>query len=85
MNETKELSITEQMRQTLVPRGTAPIVQLSLAEYGFINHDFVLKCIDELERLPMRAQMGEPPTNLEKLAYMLLCDSAFIDREKQTK
>ena len=83
MNETKELSIIEQMRQSFVPKGTAPIVQLSLADYGFVNHDFVLKCIDELERMPMRAQMGEPPTNLETLAYMLLCDSAFIDREKR--
>ena len=82
MQEIKELSITDQMRKTFVPSGTAPIVQLSLSEYGLANSDFVLKCIEELEHLPLRTQLGNPPTNLEKLAYRLLCDSAFINITK---
>jgi hypothetical protein len=26
----------------------------------------------------MRAELGQPPTNLERLAYQLLMDSAYI-------
>lgn len=76
-----ELTITERMRHYLQPKGTAPIVQLHLAEYGMFNHDFISGCIDELEKMPMRATIGEPPTKLEQLAYQLLCDSAYIERK----
>ena len=72
-------NITERMRNQLQPKGTAPIVQLQLAGLGLFNSDFINKCIDELERMPIRAALGESPTNLEKLAYQLLKDSAYID------
>lgn len=77
-----EYTVVEKLRARLVPQGIAPIVILRPANrVGIEMHaDFVTKCIDELERMPLRAAMGEPPTNLEKLAYELLCDSAYIDR-----
>jgi hypothetical protein len=84
MNDQKrvnELSITDQMRHYLTPKGTAPIVRLHLADYGMYNHVFILACIDELDKLPIRAALGEPPTKLEQLAYQLLCDSAYIERK----
>lgn len=75
-----ELSVIERLRGLLVPQGTAPIVQLRFdKDYGLVNYDFIKSCIDELEQIPMRAHLGIPPTNLEKLAYMLLCESAYID------
>jgi hypothetical protein len=40
--------------------------------------EFIEKCIAELERMPVRSALGEPPTALEQLAYTLLCDSAYI-------
>jgi len=74
------LNIIERMRQELQPKGTAPIVILRPMGIGIEMHaDFVAKCIDELERIPMRAAVGEVPSNLEKLAYQLLLDSAYID------
>lgn len=78
-----EMSITERMRHYLQPQGTAPVVGLHLSN-RFFNHDFVVKCIEELERMPSRALVGEGPSNLEKLAYTLLCDSAYIEM-KETK
>lgn len=72
-------SVVERMRNNLQPRGTAPVVQLRLSGYGMFDSEFVAKCIDELERIPARALVGDMPTNLEKLAYQLLLDSAFID------
>lgn len=33
----------------------------------------------ELENIPMNAAMGRLPTNLENLAYNVLCDAAGID------
>lgn len=74
------LNIIERMRQELQPKGTAPIVILRTHGVGIEMHaDFVSKCIDELERIPVRAAVGEVPSNLEKLAYQLLLDSAYID------
>jgi len=79
----KNMTIIEQLRNSLQPRGTAPIVILRPMGVGIELHaDFVTKCIDELERMPLLAILGEEPSNLERLAYMLLCDSAYIDIKK---
>ena len=73
--------ITEQMRYYLAPKGTANISRLQM-DNSFIDWDFVQKCIEELERMPLRVELGQPPTNLEKLAYLLLCDSAYIEQPR---
>ena len=79
----KNMTIIEQLRNSLRPKGTAPIVILRPMGVGIELHaDFVTKCIDELERMPLLAILGEEPSNLERLAYMLLCDSAYIDIKK---
>lgn len=76
--------IIQRLRANLQPKGTAPIVILHTLGVGIEMHtDFVNKCIDELERMPMRAAVGEEPTNLEKLAYQLLLDSAYIDLKQE--
>jgi hypothetical protein len=77
------MDIIERLRNNLQPRGTAPVVRLRLAGYGMFNSDFVSKCIDDLEKIPLRAHLGEYPSNLEKLAYQLLLDSAHIDLEHE--
>ena len=80
----QDMSIVERLRNNLQPKGTAPIVILRPLGVGIEMHaDFVSKCIDELEKMPVRAAMGEPPTNLEKLAYQLLLDSAYIDPKQE--
>jgi hypothetical protein len=72
-------NIIKRLRQQLQPKGTAPIVILSPLGIGIEMHtDFVAKCIDELERMPIKVALGDQPSNLEKLAYQLLLDSAFI-------
>lgn len=77
--------IIHRMRKTLQPMGTAPIVLLRpIHSVGIEMHvDFVQKCIDELEQIPIRAALGDMPTNLEKLAFQLLLDSAYIDPEHE--
>lgn len=72
--------ITEQMRQVLLNQGNGKIATLHVIDKLF-NAEFVERCIEELERMPLRTAVGDEPTNLEKLAYCLLCDSAYIDRE----
>ncbi len=69
---------TEIMREALRPRGSANVSVLDMGN-RFVNYDFVLKCIDELERMPVKFQLSGQASNLEKLAYMLLCDSAGIN------
>lgn len=79
--EGPEMSITELMRERLHPLGTANISRLQM-DNAYVNYDFVLACIEELDRMPLYAALGEKPSNLEKLAYMLLCDSAYIQLDK---
>lgn len=74
----EEMTITERMRHYLQPSGTAPVVGLHLND-RFFHVDFINKCIDELEKMPMKVALGDQPSNLEKLAYTLLCDSAYIE------
>ena len=74
----KDMTVTERMRFHLQPRGTAPVVGLHLNN-RFFHVDFINKCVDELEKIPMKVALGDQPSNLEKLAYMLLCDSAYIE------
>jgi hypothetical protein len=78
--------IIQRMRANLQPKGTAPIVILRTLGVGIEMHpDFVNKCIDELEMIPARAALGDMPSNLEKLAYQLLLDSAYIDIKNEAK
>ena len=81
----KDMTLIERLRNNLQPRGTAPVVQLHLAGYGMFNKEFVDLCLDELEKMPMRAAVGDGPTNLEKLAYQLLLDSAYIDLKHEAE
>ncbi len=77
----KDQDIIRRLRANLQPKGTAPIVLLRpIHSVGIEMHvDFVQKCIDELEQIIMMAPLGGQPSNLEKLAYQLLLDSAYID------
>lgn len=81
----EEQTIIERLRNQLQPRGTAPIVQLFIAKYGYFDKDFVHECIDELEKIPMRVACGDKPTVLEKLAYQVLLDSAYIDLKHEAE
>lgn len=68
------------MRSQLRPGGTSDIVRLHFCRGDlWLPSEFVSKAIDELEKMPLRAELGHPPTNLEKIAYMVLLDSAYID------
>ena len=78
--------IIQRLRANLQPKGTAPIVLLRTLGVGIETHpDFVNKCIDELEKMPIRVAIGDTPTNLEKLAYQLLLDSAYIDLKQEAE
>ena len=74
-----ELTIIERLRNELVPRGTLPVVPLHLTN-RFFNKEFIDQCINEVERIETyRAALGDKPNCLERLALILLCDSAYID------
>jgi hypothetical protein len=61
------------MREVLVPRGDAPLVNLRpYMGMFFVDKELVDAAIDELEKIPVRAALGEPPNPLEKLAFHLL-------------
>lgn len=67
------------MRQTLVPQGTAPLVGLRLRDATYVDKDFVTAALNELERLPVMIAMGEEVSPLQKIAIMVLQDSAWLN------
>ena len=79
-----EMTVIEKLQNALKPGGhlhpggTLQVSRLHMNN-SYFEFEFVKACVAELEKLPLRAALGEPPTNLEKLAYMLLCDSAYIE------
>jgi hypothetical protein len=82
----QDMTLIEQLRNNLQPQGTANTVLLKPQHSVGIelSADFVNKCIGELERWPIMASLGQSPSNLERLAYMLLCDSALIEQSPKT-
>ena len=76
-------SATQRMREVLAPRGSLKSVRLHLNNYGYVDPDFVRRCLDEVDMLSMKQMLGENPSNLEKLAVMLLIDSAYIELSKE--
>jgi len=82
MSDSKSLIL--RLREQLQPRGTDHVVALHLDSHGMYNSDFISRCIDDLEKMPIRAALGDAPNNLEKLAYDLLLSSAYIDRKFMT-
>jgi hypothetical protein len=81
----QDMTLIERLRNNLQPRGTAPVVNLRLNGVAMFNKEFVDRCLDELERMPMRAAVGDGPTHLEQLAYQLLLDSAYIDLKQEAE
>ena len=74
-----ELTLVERLRNELRQRGTLPVVPLHLTN-RFFNKEFIDQCINEVERIEtIRAALGDTPNALERLALILLCDSAYID------
>jgi hypothetical protein len=67
--------ITE-LRGKLQPRGSQPLVRLSLRNHGFVGLALVTAAIDELERKMLLDPMTGEVTALEKLAILLLRESA---------
>ena len=74
--------IIKQMRATLVPNGTAPIVQLFISG-GYYKEEFVFQCIDYLEKKLIMVNIGmDTLSPIEGLAIDVLLDSAYIKRPK---
>ena len=63
------------MKQSLKPKGTAPVVYLDLLNDHYFHADFIVECIRELEAIPLKIAVGVPPSNLEKLAFLILKNS----------
>jgi hypothetical protein len=72
--------ILTQMRDVLRPKGTMDAVRLGGKPMWF-KTEFVNACINELSRLRIQAILGDEPTPLQKLAYEVLKDSAYISEK----
>lgn len=77
-----EMTLIEKLRNNLQPRGSLQVVGLHLND-RFFDAAFINECIADLEAMEMRAELGDRVTSLEKLAYTLLMDSAYIETSRQ--
>lgn len=56
--------------------GSLPLYILTIGTQ-YYKKEFIQRCLDEIDRIPMRVALGDNPSNLEKLAYDLLCVGSF--------
>lgn len=71
----------EQLRSSLVPRGSAPVVRLFMNDSSYYDADLVQKAVATARSRYALAASGLDELNvLEQLALQLLCDSAHICR-----
>jgi len=68
----------ERLRAYLRPRGSAPLIGLHINGVCYVNEKLVYDALDELEKLPMIVAIGGEVSPLQKIAIMLLKDSADI-------
>lgn len=75
-----KMSLPDMLRSNLRPRGAAPIVLLRPSNScGMeLRHEAVLEAIADVEKLFVRIQLGDRANALEKIALMLLSESAHI-------
>lgn len=78
--------IFKQLRETLVPQGTAPVVPIGFNDSGlggraFYDAEFIQRCINDMEARTLSAVL-DPLSDLEKLAFQLLLSSAYIETGK---
>ena len=69
-----------------MPGGTAPIVAIgwhcSSTSSAYMHKEFVDKCVDEIDKVAIRAELGQPSNPLEQLAIQLLMESAYVENFK---
>ena len=71
----------ELLRNSLVPRGSAPLVRLFMRDSAYYDADFVQKAVAEAKsRCTLAASGLDELSVLEQLALQLLCDSAYISK-----
>lgn len=64
------------LRSTLKPKGTLPLVRLHLPNHGFVDSELVDAAVDEFEALIIAGSSKlREPNALEKLAILLLTES----------
>lgn len=76
--------IIDQLRTALRPRGSMDVVHLNLTTNHF-SLRFVEDCINEIEKSYVVHALGQPFSNLERLALLVLLDSAGINKESISK
>jgi hypothetical protein len=80
------MSIIERLHANLQPRGSEPVVVLRPnCGYIAVDEDFITACINEVAKIEIKVKLGDKPSNLETLAFMLLCDSAGIDTKTEQR
>lgn len=75
--------VNSYLKSVLQPSGSLPVVPIGFQRTGvhgisYMSKVFVDNCIDELDKLLLRAQLGEF-NSLEQLGLMLLVESAYCE------
>ena len=75
---TEKKPITRRMRENLEPKGTLDVCYIHINTH--YEREFIWKCIEELEKISMLHALDDKiPSCLERLAYELLMESAYLN------
>lgn len=80
-----DLTLVQKLKNNLKSEGNLGVIGLRLNN-RFFSEDFISRCIDEIDKFSIRLALDDKVNDLERLAFYLLCDSAYIDlQEEQQK
>ena len=75
--------ITEHLKKRLSPAGDLDVVPIgwrsTTMQSAYFYKEYVDRCIEELDKVILRQQVGQEPNPLEALAIKLLLSSAYFD------
>jgi len=74
------MDVIKALKESLVPRGTAPLVKLEVGgDMGYYPLDEITEAIDCLETKITAAALGEKLNPLERIAVEILLKTANIE------
>lgn len=79
--EQADVSLVDQLRDGLRSQCTPSGLMGIHPEYMYVESDLIEGCFKDLDRMAMKQMLGEGPSNLEKLACMLLLNCARITKK----
>jgi hypothetical protein len=68
------------MERMLSPQGTSDLVHITLKPATYVSHSVIKECIEDFKKKVLMSEaLGEEPSPLAKIGFMVLKDSSCLE------